>query len=292
MVDGTTVSGLWRYPVKSMLGEPLETSTVGDRGLAGDRAYALIDTETGHIASAKNPRRWEALFSCRAAYLEDPSERADDVPPAEITLPDGSVIRTDAGDVNDVLSRVVGRDVRLERQAPPEPTLEEYWPEVEGVAEDSRGTVTSERIALLAPAGTFFDGAAVHIVTTSTLAALAAAYPGGQFDARRFRPNLVVDTAESGFAENAWVDGTVAVGDDLEMLAVLAVPRCVMTTLAQDGLPADKKILQTVARENRIDIPGLGPSSCVGIYGFVTQPGVVSTGDSIVVRPKAASAPA
>ncbi len=68
---GTVVS-LWRYPVKSMLGEELNSSYVTERGLIGDRAYALIDQKTGKVASAKNPRKWGKLFDFRAAFIEDP----------------------------------------------------------------------------------------------------------------------------------------------------------------------------------------------------------------------------
>ena len=48
-----TVSELRRYPVKSMLGEALDVAPIQARGVAGDRAYALIDVETGKVVSAK-----------------------------------------------------------------------------------------------------------------------------------------------------------------------------------------------------------------------------------------------
>jgi hypothetical protein len=65
----------------------------------------------------------------------------------------------------------------------------------------------------------------------------------------------------------------------------MSVPRCVMTTLPQDDLPRDKTILQTVTRENRFDIPGLGPSSCVGVYGLVSTGGAIACGDVATVEP-------
>ena len=61
MIVGSVVS-LWRYPVKSMMGEELNASDVTDRGLFGDRAYAILDPATGKIASAKNPRKWKKMF--------------------------------------------------------------------------------------------------------------------------------------------------------------------------------------------------------------------------------------
>ncbi|HEY6885732.1 MAG TPA: MOSC N-terminal beta barrel domain-containing protein, partial [Nitrososphaeraceae archaeon] len=62
---GTVVS-LWRYPVKSMMGEELNSSHVTERGLVGDRTYAVVDKQTGKVASAKNPRKWGKLFDFRS----------------------------------------------------------------------------------------------------------------------------------------------------------------------------------------------------------------------------------
>jgi hypothetical protein len=102
----------------------------------------------------------------------------------------------------------------------------------------------------------------------------------------RFRPNVLVDSgADTGFVENAWVGGPLRVGADAVLNIVMSAPRCVMTTLPQGDLPADKGILQTIGRENRFDIPGLGPSSCLGVYGMVSAGGAVSVGDPVRVGP-------
>lgn len=63
------VEELWRYPVKSMIGERLSETEVEQRGLLGDRAYALRDTSDGKIATAKNPRKWPNLFEYRATLI-------------------------------------------------------------------------------------------------------------------------------------------------------------------------------------------------------------------------------
>jgi len=264
--DAGVVTALWRYPVKSLLGEPLDHASVGERGLAGDRAYALIDVATGKVVSAKNPGQGAQLFSCRASFLEPPDPGAAAPPPARLTLPGGTTVRTDAADVDDRLSRVLGRAVRLTVQAPEKPVIDD------------------EQIALLSPPGTFFDCAPVHVVTTASLAALAAAHPDGRFDPRRFRPNVLLDTASTGFVENDWINTSLRVGADVALHLVMSVPRCVMTTLPQDDLPRDKTILQTVTRENRFDIPGLGPSSCVGVYGLVSAGGAIARGDAATVE--------
>ena len=228
-----TVHAIWRYPLKSMLGEELDVATISERGLAGDRAYALVDAETGKVVSAKNPRRWPRLFECRAEYLEPP-DPAGGVPPIRITMPDGTALRSDDADVDEVLSRTLGRPVRLTTRAPDQVIIEEYRPEVVGVVDERSDTVTEGQIALLAPAGTFFDCAPVHVVTTASLASLSAAYPSGRFEPQRFRPNLLIDpgTDASGFVENAWIDRSLRVGPDVAFDIVLSAPRCVMTRSA------------------------------------------------------------
>jgi len=123
-----SVAGIWRYPVKSMLGESLSECDVGTGGLAGDRAFALIDLEDGRVASAKNPRKWDVLLSCRAAFV------AADLKVAEITLPDGARVRTDDPDVDAVLSKAIGREIRLASAAPDDRSFEEVWPDIDGLA--------------------------------------------------------------------------------------------------------------------------------------------------------------
>ncbi len=276
------VDALFRYPVKSMRGEAIATTVVGERGLLGDRAYALVDQETGKVASAKNPRRWSVLFQCCAEYLDDPSNDSEPAP-VRITLPDGDTVNSDDPGVHESLSRVVGRPVRLEAQVPESAIMEIYSPDIEGVPEAQRDTVSDEPVAIGAP-GTFFDAAPLHFVSTATLARLRALAPESLFPAQRFRPNMVVavDT-EAGFVENDWVGHTVIFGTEVQASVFLAAPRCVMTTLAQADLPRDTAVLQTVARHNRLDIPGLGPSSCVGVYALVTTGGTVGQSDPVEV---------
>jgi uncharacterized protein YcbX len=199
------ITWVWRYPVKSMLGEELEESLISKIGLSGDRAHALVDTETGKVASAKNPRKWGLLFQCRATGES----------PASVSLPDGSTVRTDQAGLEPLLSSLFGRDVKLQTVAPDNPSLEEYWPDIEGLA--YRETVTDEGIGAGAPAGTFFDYAPVHLLTTATLRRLRHFYPDGEFAVQRFRPNLLIDSEEDGFVENAWVGRTLRIGADLRL---------------------------------------------------------------------------
>ena len=172
-------------------------------------------------------------------------------------------------DLTDVLSGALGREVALaEAQGngdSSEATAEEYWPDIEGL--EHRDTVTEWEL----PAGTFFDLALVHVLTTATLERLRALYPQGRFEVRRFRPNIVIANDESGFVENDWIDHTLAIGEQVRLRISGPCPRCVMTTLAQGDLPKDPGILRTAAQNN---------SANVGVYADVLRAGVIRRGRS------------
>jgi uncharacterized protein YcbX len=264
---GSTVS-LWRYPVKSMMGEELNASEVTKSGLLGDRAYALVDKSDGKVASAKNPRKWPGLFECRAMFSDVPRTGVK-LPSVRIALPDGTIVSSEEPNLNRILSEVLKREVKF--SALPDvrtATAEEYWPDIEGL--EHRETVTDFGL----PEGTFFDCALVHLLTTATLDRLRGLYPQGRFEVRRFRPNIVVEVAEGekDFVENAWIGQTLAIGDTVRLSITGPCPRCVMTTLPQGDLPKDTGILRTAAQHNRAN---------VGVYASVLQGGMVRRGDSL-----------
>ncbi|HEV2319593.1 MAG TPA: MOSC N-terminal beta barrel domain-containing protein, partial [Verrucomicrobiae bacterium] len=62
------ITAIHRYPVKSMMGEELNATRVGTKGVLGDRIFSIADPITGKIASAKNPSTWPGLFFYRAAF--------------------------------------------------------------------------------------------------------------------------------------------------------------------------------------------------------------------------------
>src|SRR3990170_8341238 len=104
--EGTVIGSvvaLWRYPVKSMVGEELDEAVVTERGVLGYRAYALLDRADGKIASAKHPRKWGQLLNFRASYVESPTAGGG-LPPVRITLPDGVAVESGDDDVDEVLS--------------------------------------------------------------------------------------------------------------------------------------------------------------------------------------------
>jgi len=272
-VEAGSVVGLWRYPVKSMMGEELNAAEVTDRGLVGDRQFAIVDATTGMVAGAKNPRKWGNFFDFRAAYVEPP-QRGSKLPAVRLTLPDGTVVTSEQPDLAQVLSTALGREVAFaEAQHDGESSgaqAEEYWPDMEGL--EHRDTVTEWEL----PAGTFFDLALVHLLTTATIERLRALYPEGRFEVRRFRPNIVVATApgQQGFVENDWIGQTLAIGDGVRLRITGPCPRCVMTTLPQGDLPKDAGILRTAAQNNQAN---------VGVYAAVVAGGTVRRDDDVTL---------
>ncbi len=298
-----TVAQIFRYPVKSMLGESLSRARIGATGVVGDRAYALIDVETGTVASAKVPRRWSGLLDFSARFVAEPVDGAAS-PPVEITFPDGSVLRSDDEGIDHALTAALGRSVRLTTVPPDGAYFEELWPDIEGLApqkliddteirrEDTGEVISKFDISAFGAKGTFFDLSALHVLTESTLDRLRELAPDATFDARRYRPNFVLrdedagrdnpsggDHIGQGFVENGWPGRTVSLGE-AQVRFSFATMRCVMTTLAQGDLPRDADTLRAIARHNRIEIPQIGGVwACAGVYADVAAPGEVAVGD-------------
>jgi uncharacterized protein YcbX len=247
-----------------MLGERLEEVEVTAAGLFGDRRYAVMDVATGRVASAKSPRKWGGLFRLRAALTAGPEESGG--PAVCITLPDGGVVNSRQEEIERFLSRELGREVSLRGATAGGPgTTYEY-----DQSEEDRETVSEE----VMPDGTFFDEAVVHLLTTATLSWLRHLYPQGDFDVRRFRPNVVIETDDGfdGFVEQAWIGRTLKVGHEVSLKVTGSCSRCVMVNLPQPGLPKDPGILKTVAGHNGGD---------TGVYARVLEGGRVRTGDRV-----------
>jgi uncharacterized protein len=265
---GTVVS-LWRYPVKSMMGEELNSSYVTERGLVGDRVYSVIDKQTGKVASAKNPRKWGKLFDFRSIFIDQP-QLVENIPPVRITLPNGTNVFSDQDDIDHSLSKVFDREVRIMKAGGFEkPSYEEYWPDIDGLAQ--REKVTDETM----PSQTFFDVSVIHLLTTSTINRLRELYPEGRFEVRRFRPNIVIESAngeKNDFIENSWVGKKITIGEDILLRVTGPCTRCVMISLPQGDLPQDLGILRTVARYNQVN---------VGVYASVHHGGTIHRGDPI-----------
>ncbi|VVM07017.1 MOSC domain-containing protein [Methylacidimicrobium tartarophylax] len=258
-----------RFPVKSMRGEELAAVRVGSQGLVGDRRFAFQDMETGKFVSAKYPAKWGKIFDLPVSWVRSPEESEE--PVVRFQLPGGEWRRSDDPSSAEVFGALFGRKVALLASAQETGSLEEYWPDIEGLAH--REATTDEKM----PPGTFFDAAPIHLVTTATLRTLRELYPEGLFEARRFRPNFVValPEGERGFVENRWIGKRIRIGDSVRLEITMGCGRCVMTTLPQGDLPRDPGILRTAARHNHAE---------VGVYAKVLSEGWVWSGAPVEVE--------
>ncbi len=275
-----SIQNIWRYAVKSMGGEELNEALVTDGGLLGDRGYAVIDQANGKVGSAKMPKKWGNLLALNSTYSTPPRAGAP-LPPVQINWPGGDSVISDTDDTDARLSETVGRPVTLTTVRPETVSLERIDPLVAEEIILDIGEIMME--------GRFSDYAAIHMLTTSTLAHLSKLSPGIVFDAMRFRPNLIIEAADghSGFVENDWVGRTVAIGKDVRLRITDPTPRCLIPTQAQHGgIEKDMKVLPAIVKHNRLPVPILDNEvlPCVGVYGFVIQGGNVRQGDTVRVE--------
>ncbi|OBI22636.1 MOSC domain-containing protein [Mycobacterium sp. E2497] len=266
---GLRVEGLLRYPVKSMLGETVPSIFVDEHGAEGDRRLALLDTATGHVASAKNARLWRGLLKCTA------NREAGRV---TIGLPDGTSMAVDDPGIDELLSGLLGRPVRLITQRPERATL--VRPDPEKLLELGLDAEVGGRILQIAqatPGDAFTDEAPLHAITTATLEHIGV-------EALRYRPNIVIGTPPGypPYAENDWVGTEIVVGD-ARLRVLTATSRCVVPTLEHGPLPRAPQALRTPAAENRWDTGGHGPQPCAGAYLAVAAEGVIRVGDRVTV---------
>jgi uncharacterized protein YcbX len=269
-----TVAVLCRYPVKSMLGEELRAAHVTERGLAGDRALALVHHETGKVVSAKNPRLWRNMLKLAATSGPD----------VKITFPDGTALASTDPGLDAALSEFLGRPVALAAAPPPGASIDRSDPEEvlrDGIDAQVRMDVI-EHVGAAAPDGTFFDYAPLHLITTSTLDRIAELSPRGAVELARYRPNLVIRTTAESFEENDWVGRDLFIGPDLAVRIISRTPRCAIPTLEHGDLPRDTDALRVPAAHNRVSpADNLRPEPCVGVHGQVIRPGRVGLGDEV-----------
>ena len=286
MADAT-VTGLWRYPVKSMMGEPLDATQLTARGVVGDRSWATRDEVRRGIRGAK---KIGALMQFAARYASEPVGDGA-IADAIITLPDGREVRTDDPDVSAVLSKALDHEVTLWPLVDPEENLEHYrrgpWEadvmgELRGIfGRDSDSELPDlsgmppEIAEFESPPGTYFDAYPLLLVTEESLSTLARVAPLSRVDVRRFRPNIVVRTgSDEPFPEQTWIRRRMDIGA-AELEIVTPCPRCVMITRPFADLPEDRSLVKTVVREANHN---------VGVYARVARPGAVGAGDEAILR--------
>jgi uncharacterized protein YcbX len=279
-----TVAMLRRYPVKSMLGEEVPASDVTGRGLAHDRALALVHLQTGKVASAKDPRLWRGLLKLAAAVEAGPGDGVHVAGASvRVTLPDGETRWSDDPGIDAILSEALGHPVTLTGTPPPGAALDRAVPqEVLRLGVRARVAVETGRLGGGSPAGTFFDFAPIHLLTSSTLERIAELSPRGVAEVERYRPNIVVRTAAPGFTENDWAGHSLRIGGELTLRVMSRTPRCAIPTLEHAELPRDTDALRVLAEHNRvIPVEPLAPMPCAGVYAQVLQPGRIRVGDVV-----------
>jgi hypothetical protein len=301
-MTAVTVGRLWHHPVKSVQGESTDEVVLGPGGLVGDRAYGFVDAATGRLLSAKRPKRYGALLRCRASFAAAP-QPGEPIPALNFTMPDGRTL-TEQAEIEKAVTELLGFEVALVTSLPPGGAYELTWGEDNGDSDflaPARLPETEDGEPLYAfPPGvgapdTLLDLAALHVLASSTCESLAREYPDGDWDERRFRPNIVFDETEAverpsgSFAEDEWMGADLRIGDSVRIHIVAPTLRCPMPSVAQDGLTRDIEILRTLNRVARRELSPLGTFPCLGVYAEVVTPGVVRVGDSVEITETEAS---
>ncbi len=264
------VASLWRYPVKSMLGEVVTAMFVDRHGADGDRRLALIDAVTGRVASAKQPRLWRELLHF-GARLNDGK--------VCIEAPDGTTVRAEQPDVDELLSRLLGRSVQLVSQRSHGATLERPDPElVLAFGLDAEVESQLIEVAQATPGESFTDLAPLHAITTATVEQVGT-------EAVRYRPNLVIATPPGypPYAENAWVGKELAVGE-ARLRVLKPTSRCAVPTLEHGRLPLAPHALRALMTENRLATKGSGMVPCAGVYLEVLAAGTIHVDDPVILH--------
>ena len=283
-MDLGKVDSIFRYPVKSMMGEKIEETCVTSNGVLGDRVWAVRDEVRGGIRGAK---KIPQLMQLSAACIVEPTGYGSD--PAAVTLADGEVIRTDDQNINARLSQALDHRVTIwpimpkeqldhyRRGAPDSDDLETELRQVFGRTTDEPlpdlSIFPPEIIEYESPPGTYFDAFPLLILSKRSLAAMNQRQPASIFDRKRFRPNLLIEDFNSvgDFPEEAWEGFRLKVGS-VVLKAEVVCPRCVVTTHGFEKLPRDPSIMRGLVKENNGNL---------GLYASVEEPGKISAGDKI-----------
>lgn len=267
-----------------MAGHALQHAHLGENGIPGDRCWTLKDEERGGI---KGGKRFPALMGMSASLDCEPEPERPS-PPVSITLADGTQLSSGDTNINDQLSTAVGAPVSLwpllskdqldhYRRSPPaegtdqEAAFREVFARLPDEPLPDLSLFPQELMSYESPPGTYFDAFPLLVMSTSALAAMAAFRADSQFDVRRFRPNIVVDTAAAGYPEDTWAGQTASLGSAVVQFE-MACPRCVMTTHGFGDLAKDPGIMRALVQANNGNL---------GIYASVVTPGEFKVGDQL-----------
>jgi uncharacterized protein YcbX len=209
------IEAIFRYPVKSMRGEPLDTAMLGFYGLDGDRrlAFRRLGERGGFpwLTASKLPD----LILFTPQRLEGDSETM----PTHVVTPEGESMPL----FGEALAAEVGR-----RFGAP--------------------------VEMMQMKHGIFDDGTLSVITSDTVREVCR-LAGTNPDVRRFRPNVVVkSTLAIPFEEDEWVGGVLTFGeaDDAPAVAVtMRDERCVMVNLDPDGGKPAPEMMKAVVRANQ-----------------------------------------
>jgi uncharacterized protein YcbX len=138
----------------------------------------------------------------------------------------------------------------------------------------------AEKFEIPSPEGTFFDLAALHVLTTNSLATCAGTHPDVVWDRRRFRPNVLVDDAgDEPYPEDAWVGRSVRIGG-VAIDVLMRTVRCAMPLRAQPAHGAEGILSRDVDLYRALNS---SHENHLGVYASVREPGTISVGDDIAL---------
>jgi hypothetical protein len=284
MIKVGSISAIWRYPVKGMAGESIDSCHIDQNGLNGDRLYAVRDVARDEIQSCKfRPD----LLSC-IARSSNP-QPVFDRESCEIHFPDGTVLAYDDDAIHEKISATLGHESTLEslRPASEADFYCRYKADDHTWFEELKATFTREPgeplpdfsnpsqefIDYVTQPGTFFLVSPFHIITSATMQHFKSFHPDADWDIRRFRPNIVIDTVDSinGLAEQSWLDKTLHIGST-QINCSSTAPRCGAVTRKQQDFGFDKSMLRTIVKEAEQNL---------GIYADINGSAILNVGDEV-----------
>lgn len=296
MIEAGRISAIWRYPVKSMAGERVAVADIGVLGLHADRTWAVRDVEHDVTTGAK---KLPGLLWCTARYTAPPSPDAGpgNAPEVVVGFPDGTEMSSSDPGVHQALSAYLDTDVQL-RPLPPLDARHQYRTPLAtkadlrtifGLDDDEplpdlsmfpvRKLAEISRFAT--PVGSYVDAYPVHLLTRQTLRTMTALAPDSDFDERRFRPTILLDSPSTAdHPEWEWCGGVLH-GPHADIAPMIPTIRCVMPSHEQPELKRDRDITRVIAAHSR---------RCLGVYGTVARPGRIAEGDVLRLDPPNRSA--
>lgn len=286
MIKIGTIKEIWRYPVKGMAGESIESCHIDQHGLEGDRQFAVRDVKRNEIQSCKfRPN----LLSCIATYNTDNAANIDQAP-LSLNFPDGQILNSGiTAEINQKISELLGHESILETLQPDSDNdlykrfkaknhnwlqeLKDTFTREPGESLPDFSDLPQDFIDYVTLPGTFFLVSPCHIITTATMDHFKKNHPESDWDIRRFRPNILIETTEgtSGLVEQEWLGKTLHI-DNTSIKCMSAAPRCGAVTRKQQTFGLDKSMLRTIVNE---------ADQNLGIYGDISTQALINVGTDV-----------